>query len=313
MILGILLLGVLFISACESGTKEMQQGSQAAVGRARGSPEKNGGSEDTQYPSVSSTVSPSNPGLNQPFTLTISATDDTGVKSLAWKSSKAFSNSGQSDSFDCNSQKTCTHSWDFVAAEEGLHQFTISVDDISGKIMDNINAQADVGPARAATSTSTTSSGTSTDNSNTGPSPFFTCGNNVCEGGESYESCSDDCTPQDIGGTNPANGACEPGEDLNNAPKDCTIINKQCGNGACDSGEDRLNCYYDCKNGGSSSDSGSASSCSTNSDCGSKQRCKSGKCVTVECTSDYNCKGCARCSDNRCVSCGYGTAGYCTC
>src|SRR3989344_1853970 len=111
-------------------------------------------------------------------------------------------------------------------------------------------------------------------------------------------------------GTNPGNGACEPGEDADNAPNDCTVINPQCGNTVCDSGEDRFNCYYDCPNDEEDGESGS--SCSTNSDCGYKQRCRSGTCETVECTSDSNCAGCRRCSDNQCVSCGYGAEGYCT-
>lgn len=280
-----------------------------------------GYSNDQAYPSVSTTVSPSNPGVQQEFTLTITAEDDLGVKSLSWNSVNTFSNSESNQYFDCNNQKSCSYTWKLIPIVEGVHQLIISVEDISGKKMENIKAEAIVGPYRestsssssdssSSTSTSSSSSSSSTDSSN--PSAgFFTCGNNVCEGGESYESCSEDCTLEDIVGSNPANGACEPGEDITNAPKDCTVINKQCGNNVCDDGEDRFNCYYDCKDGSSSTENGS--SCSTNSDCGYKQRCRSGQCQSVECTSDYHCKGCKRCSDNQCVSCGYGAAGYCTC
>ena len=53
-------------------------------------------------------------------------------------------------------------------------------------------------------------------------------------------------------------------------------------------------------------------SCTSSSDCGYKQKCISGECQTVECTSDSQCSGCKRCSDYVCVSCGRGPSGcYC--
>lgn len=52
--------------------------------------------------------------------------------------------------------------------------------------------------------------------------------------------------------------------------------------------------------------------CNSNSDCGYKERCASGKCIGVECTTDSHCVGCKRCSNYDCVSCGYGPYGcYC--
>ena len=52
--------------------------------------------------------------------------------------------------------------------------------------------------------------------------------------------------------------------------------------------------------------------CSSNSDCGYKERCKIGTCVKVECTNDGQCSGCRECSSYRCVSCGQGPYGcYC--
>ncbi len=184
-----------------------------------------------------------------------------------------------------------------------------TLDNLPDTIPKEITPKRETFPPTTSPSTTPSPSPPSPSESDDIPASFFTCGNKVCEGGESYESCLQDCTQQDIVGTNPGNGACEPGEDANNAPKDCTVINPQCGNNVCDEEEDRLNCYYDCWNEGESS----GDACSSNSDCGSRQRCRSGKCVTVECTSDYQCKGCSRCSDNQCVSCGYGVAGYCTC
>jgi len=52
--------------------------------------------------------------------------------------------------------------------------------------------------------------------------------------------------------------------------------------------------------------------CSSNSDCGYKEVCRSRSCVKVDCTNDGQCSGCRECSSNRCVSCGYGPYGcYC--
>jgi len=63
----------------------------------------------------------------------------------------------------------------------------------------------------------------------------------------------------------------------------------------------------------SSSSSGSSGpECTTDSDCRSRQRCPSGRCVTVECTSDRHCGCCSRSSNNVCRSCGSGPYGcYC--
>jgi len=310
MFIGMLVL-VLFLVGCTTDYGTYPSSNIVEQDAASGNDDQ-GGYEPTaqqavdEYPSISTTVSPSNPSLGETFELTISAEDDYGVKEFSWVSDKVFSNEDNAATFDCRLQQSCSHTWELIAIEEGLHQFKVSVEDSSGKTMDNILAEADVGPYPETTSVYDTES-----TENAPPSSLFTCGNAVCEGGESYQSCSSDCVPGSIIGTNPGNGACEPGEDADNAPNDCTVINPQCGNTVCDSGEDRFNCYYDCPNDEEDGESGS--SCSTNSDCGYKQRCRSGTCETVECTSDSNCAGCRRCSDNQCVSCGYGAEGYCTC
>lgn len=178
------------------------------------------------YPSISGKVDPSNPSLGQSFTLTLSSTDDKGVQTLSWHSSKPFSNYGQSSSFDCNMQASCSHTWELVTNEEGLHQLTATALDSSGKD-GTITIEADVQPARPVTSTTPTSTTT--------VPPSTTSTTTVEEG-----------------------------------------------------------------------------TCSSNSDCGYKQRCQSGKCASVQCTTNSHCTGCKRCSDYTCVSCGSGPYGcYC--
>lgn len=81
------------------------------------------------YPSLTTTVGPSNPSLGETFTLTVSAEDDEGLVVLGWETSNYFSNQGPSDSFSCNSQKTCSNSWEFLTIEEGLPEIKITVVD----------------------------------------------------------------------------------------------------------------------------------------------------------------------------------------
>ena len=273
-----------------------------------------------QYPAITARVSPSNPSLDESFTLTIEAEDDKGLKHLIWESSNFFSNYGSPGVFECDMQKTCSNSWEFITIEEGLHELIVYAVDSSGKETGKTPLEVNVGPARETVKKSASVCGNgnceSLESESSCPEDCGAktnvppvCGNGVCEGGESYESCSDDCTLKNIIGTSPGDGACDPGEDINNAPNDCTTINPNCGNDVCDPGETRLTCYADCKE--DTPDSGS--SCDSHSDCGYKQRCIGSVCQSVQCTSDSHCSGCKRCSDNRCVSCGYGSAGYCTC
>ena len=57
---------------------------------------------------------------------------------------------------------------------------------------------------------------------------------------------------------------------------------------------------------------GDADECTSNSSCGSRKTCQSGRCVSVECTSDSHCGSCSRCSSNVCRDCGSGPYGcYC--
>lgn len=179
------------------------------------------------YPSISGSLKPSNPSLGQSFNFTISATDDKGVNKISWQSSKAFSNYGQSGSFDCNLQTACSNTWQLIAKEEGSHQLTATAIDSSGKD-GKLILEATVQPAIPVKSTAPTPVPTTT-TSNTSSQPAVA--------------------------------------------------------------EDK---------------------CSSNSGCGYKQICQSGKCVSVACTSDSHCTGCKRCSGNNCVSCGSGPYGcYC--
>ena len=93
-----------------------QPASQPAVAPDLPEPQFTGAIDN--YPSISGSLSPSNPSAGQPLTLKVSATDDAGVRTLSWQSSKSFS-SGQSGSFDCALQASCTHSWELVANADG--------------------------------------------------------------------------------------------------------------------------------------------------------------------------------------------------
>ncbi len=171
----------------------------------------------------SSSLNPSNPGVGETFTLSVTAQDDKGIKQFSWESSPTLSQ-GQTGSFDCNLQKTCSTKWEFSATTEGPNKITVYAIDSSGQKTKN-DFSLNIGPARPIKSAIPTSSLTS-------PSPT--------------------ATPT------------------------------------------------------------AASGCSSNSDCGYKQRCAAGNCIDVQCTTDSQCSGCKRCSDYSCRSCGYGPYG-CTC
>ncbi|MBN2725362.1 MAG: hypothetical protein JXR95_14960 [Deltaproteobacteria bacterium] len=64
------------------------------------------------------------------------------------------------------------------------------------------------------------------------------CGDGVCNGDETLESCSLDCTG-DCG-----NGTCDETENYDTCPADCTSA--VCGNGYCESTEDADSCSDDC-------------------------------------------------------------------
>ncbi len=68
-----------------------------------------------------------------------------------------------------------------------------------------------------------------------------TCGNGMCEAGESNATC-----PQDCPGSVCGNGICEAGESPSTCPPDCGV---KCGNGICEPGETTTSCPIDCGGG----------------------------------------------------------------
>src|SRR3989344_1681213 len=253
-----------------------------------------------EYPSVTTNLRPSNPSVGEVFKLTISAEDDNGVEYLTWESSRKLSNFDQFDSFECGMRKSCSNTWDLSVNEEGKYEFIVSIVDSSGHEVNSI-LELNVQPFTGATGAVTNQSDQQEE-----ARPFFTCGNDVCEGGESYESCSEDCDLTNIVGTSCGDGACEPGEDSDYCPRDCEVINPNCGNDVCDEGETRETCYADCESGSSEV------SCNSNQDCDDEQVCRDGACIDVDCRTSADCSGCRRCSYNSCVKCAQGPYG-CSC
>ena len=70
-----------------------------------------------------------------------------------------------------------------------------------------------------------------------------TCGNGICEGGETCRNCSIDCG---VCRATCGNGICEVGENCRNCQIDCGTCGSTCGNGKCESGENPYNCCIDC-------------------------------------------------------------------
>ncbi len=136
------------------------------------------------------------------------------------------------------------------------------------------------------------------------PQKGFACANGICEGGESYQSCPQDCSVSNAIGSTCGDGACEPGEDAGNCPADCTSIKPDCGNNICNSWETATTCSADCKEAEEDEEA-----CSSNSACGYKQICASGKCVSVDCTNDAQCGYGKECENNDCVRCPRGPYG----
>lgn len=244
-------------------------------------------------PSISTSASPSNPDRGQVFKLEVSSQDDLGVKSLHWESTDAFSAQPSTNSFDCGGQKNCSVLWEFACAQDGSKTITVYSIDSYGVSSARQPIQITVRPFDYKPRPSPSPSPSAT--------PLFACANGKCEGGESYQSCPQDCSASSAVGASCGDGACSPGEDAANCASDCSTIKPNCGNNACDAGETATNCSADC--------SPTEPSCSSNSACGYKQICQSGKCVSVDCTNDAQCGYAKECEGNRCVRCPSGPYG----
>lgn len=149
-----------------------------------------------------------------------------------------------------------------------------------------------------------------------------TCGNGICDRGESLGSCPDDCTgscgnhicepsqgetasscPADCSTTVCGNGDCELGEDANSCPQDCS--GPVCGDGRCEFGENFQNCQADCGTGpycGNSQCEAGEDTVNCPQDCGTGPVCGNNQCEQGE--DENNCPAdCATgpvCGNNQC-------------
>jgi hypothetical protein len=105
------------------------------------------------------------------------------------------------------------------------------------------------------------------------------CGNGICNMGEDYVTCPEDCTlPKTCG-----NGVCGDAETCQSCPQDCGICSGQnCGDGYCEIGETCTYCPQDC------------GSCTPPDGCGDGLCRYNENCAT--CAAD--CGACAPCLDD---------------
>jgi len=277
------------------------------------------------YPDISTRVSPSNPSLGESFTLSVSVEAEEGINELEWESGALFGGDG---AFFCDLQLSCSHDWEIEPQTEGDFTYYVWATNADGAASNRIGMQVSVGPSSGPQETDHVPIDDPQSDAECGnydcevwdgetyencpddciPLPF-TCSNELCEIGESEFNCPQDCDTMDI---DCGNDDCEVGESNENCPDDCGLLEPDCGNGICESWEGETTCYKDCWDQVDDLTVPMADRCSSNSDCGYKQKCKSGLCVTVDCTTDSHCSGCRRCSGNSCVSCGSGPYGcYC--
>jgi subtilisin family serine protease len=76
-----------------------------------------------------------------------------------------------------------------------------------------------------------------------------TCGDNICEGDETFRTCPADCDKETPTQPQPArcgNNRCEAGEDSNNCLQDCPTNGPTCGDGICEAPENSNTCPADC-------------------------------------------------------------------
>ncbi len=124
------------------------------------------------------------------------------------------------------------------------------------------------------------------------------CGDGCCGGGENAGNCPADCG----GGPVCGNFACESGENRCNCPSDCGAT--FCGDGCCGGGENAGNCPADCGGGpvcGNFACESGENRCNCPSDCGATF-CGDGLCCAGErCTCSFDC-GVSYCGDGVCCA-----------
>ena len=98
-------------------------------------------------PSISSSsVSPSNPGAQEIFRISITAQDDKALKQFSWESSKPLLQ-GQTGFYDCGLQKTCSVELNLSGTVEGEQKITVyAIDSSDQKAKSDFNLN--VGPYR---------------------------------------------------------------------------------------------------------------------------------------------------------------------
>lgn len=127
-----------------------------------------------------------------------------------------------------------------------------------------------------------------------------TCGNGLCDHGETCTTCPLDC------GFCPkcGDGTCNPGETCSSCPQDCGSC-ATCPDGFCDNGENCLSCPADCgvcPSCGDGKCNGTENCTNCPQDCGKCQGCGDGECsqneTCVSCPAD--CGSCAYCGNGKC-------------
>ncbi len=128
------------------------------------------------------------------------------------------------------------------------------------------------------------------------------CGDGLCNGDESCQTCPDDCDecPPDCG-----DDVCDEGETCADCPDDCGAC---CGNGQCDNGETCATCQQDCGSccGNGQCDNGE-DSCSCLQDCpDDPNSCSSCECIDSggNCSCAPGCHDLGTCCANACSACG---------
>jgi len=110
--------------------------------------------ESPEYPTITTTVSPTNPTRGNVVKLTISGESSKGIRDVSWESTQSFSN-GPADAYPCNNQIQCSYTWELITLEEGLHEVNAWVVDSNGLSSGKVPLKIEVGPYRESRTTET--------------------------------------------------------------------------------------------------------------------------------------------------------------